>query len=129
MNAILVMLASLVSRSSNQLVPVVCEHRAVRYGYFGTMRVKAGHRDEVVATLVGGADGLKAAGCDLYVVGTSDSDKDTVWVSEVWVSKQAHDDSLQLPEVKAAIAKTMPLLTGEFTSQELDVAGGLGVPD
>ena len=101
----------------------------MRYGYFGTMRVKAGHRDEVVATLVGGADGLKAAGCDLYVVGTSDSDKDTVWVSEVWVSKQAHDDSLQLPEVKAAIARTMPLLTGEFTSQELDIAGGLGVPD
>jgi quinol monooxygenase YgiN len=92
------------------------------------MRVKAGHRDEVVATLVGGADGLKAAGCDLYVVGTSDSDKDTVWVSEVWVSKEAHDDSLQLPEVKAAIARTMPLLTGEFTSQELDIAGGLGVP-
>jgi quinol monooxygenase YgiN len=92
------------------------------------MRVKAGHRDEVVATLVGGADGLKAAGCDLYVVGTSDSDKDTIWVSEVWVNKEAHDDSLQLPEVKAAIAKTMPLLTGEFTSQELDIAGGLGVP-
>jgi hypothetical protein len=22
----------------------------------------------------------------------------------------------------------MPLLTGEFTSQELDIAGGLGVP-
>jgi quinol monooxygenase YgiN len=97
------------------------------------MRVKPGHRDEVVAALVGGAAGLKAAGCDLYVVGTSDSDKDgdkdTIWVSEVWVSKQAHDDSLQLAEVKAAIAKTMPLLTGEFTSQELDIAGGLGVPE
>ncbi len=92
------------------------------------MRVKPGHRDEVVATLVSGADGLKAAGCDLYVVGTSDSDKDLIWVSEVWVSKQAHANSLQLPETKAAIAKTMPLLTGEFTSQELDIAGGLGVP-
>ena len=92
------------------------------------MRVKPGHRDEVVATLVSGADGLKAAGCDLYVVGTSDSDKDLVWVNEVWVSKEAHADSLRLPEVKAAIAKTMPLLTGEFTSQELDIVGGLGVP-
>lgn len=92
------------------------------------MRVKPGHRDEVVATLVSGADGLKAAGCDLYVVGTSDSDKDLVWVNEVWVSKEAHANSLQLPEVKAAIARTMPLLTGEFTSQELDIVGGLGVP-
>jgi quinol monooxygenase YgiN len=101
----------------------------MRYGYMGTMRVKPGHRDEVVATLVGGADGLRAAGCDLYVVGTSDTDKDLIWVQEVWASREAHQASLQLPEVKAAIAKTMPLLTGEFTSQELDIAGGLGVPE
>lgn len=100
----------------------------MRYGYFGTMRVKPGHRDEVVATLVSGVDGLKAAGCDLYVVGISDTDKDLVWVNEVWASKEAHDSSLQLPEVKAAITRTMPLLTGEFTSQEIDVVGGLGVP-
>lgn len=100
----------------------------MRYGYFGTMRVKPGHRDEVVAMLVSGVDGLKAAGCDLYVVGISDTDKDLVWVNEVWASKEAHDSSLQLPEVKAAITRTMPLLTGEFTSQEIDVVGGLGVP-
>jgi quinol monooxygenase YgiN len=93
------------------------------------MRVKPGHRDEVVATLVSGADGLKAAGCDLYVVGVSDSDKDLVWVNEVWISKEAHEASLQLPETKEAIAKTMPLLTGEFTGQEVDIAGGLGVPE
>jgi quinol monooxygenase YgiN len=104
------------------------QDRAVRYGYFGTMRVKPGHRDEVVATLVGGADGLRAAGCDLYVVGTSDTDPDLVWVNEVWVDKEAHDASLRLPEVKAAIAASMPLLTGEFTGQEIDVVGGLGVP-
>lgn len=100
----------------------------MRYGYFGTMRVRSGHRDEVVATLVGGRDGLRAAGCDLYVVGTSDTDKDLVWVNEVWVSKEAHQASLRLAEVKAVIEKTMPLLTGEFTGQELDIVGGLGVP-
>jgi quinol monooxygenase YgiN len=95
------------------------------------MRVKPGHRDDVVATLVSGQEGLKAAGCDLYAVGVSDSDKDgdkdLVWVNEIWVSKEAHDASLQLPEVKATIAKTMPLLTGEFTGQEVDIVGGLGV--
>lgn len=100
----------------------------MRYGYFGTMRVKPGHRDEVVATLVSGADGLRAAGCDVYVVGTSDIDKDLVWVNEVWVGKEAHAASLQLPEVKAAIERTMPVLTGEFTGQEVDIVGGLGVP-
>jgi quinol monooxygenase YgiN len=92
------------------------------------MRVRPGHRDEVVATLVSGQEGLKAAGCDLYAVGTSDTDEDLVWVNEIWVSREAHDASLQLPEVKAAITATMPLLTGEFTSQEIDIVGGLGVP-
>jgi hypothetical protein len=29
--------------------------------------------------------------------------------------------------VKAAIAAAMPMLTGEFTRQELTVVGGLGV--
>lgn len=97
------------------------------YGRTGTMRVKAGHRDEVVATLTSGQEGLRAAGCHVYVVGTSDDDKDLVWVYEVWDSKEAHAASLRLPETKAAIAATMPLLTGEFTSQALDIAGGLGV--
>lgn len=106
----------------------VARSTTVRYGYFGTMRVRPGHRDEVVAILLRGQDGLRAAGCDLYVVGTSGTDEDLVWVNEVWVSEEAHAASLRLPETKAAIAAAMPMLTGEFTGQEIDVVGGLGVP-
>jgi quinol monooxygenase YgiN len=97
------------------------------YGYLGTMRTRPGMRDEVVLTLVDGADALTAAGCRLYVVSVSADDPDCIWVNEVWESKEQHDASLQLPEVRAAIAATMPKLTGEFTSQELRVIGGLGV--
>ncbi len=99
----------------------------MRYGYIGSMKVKPGHRAEVVAVLVAGADGLRKAGCHLYVVTESATDEDTVWVSEVWESKEHHDASLQLPEAKASISKVMPLLTGEFTRQETCVAGGLGI--
>jgi quinol monooxygenase YgiN len=91
------------------------------------MKARPGHRDDVVAILLGGAGGLRRAGCDLYVVSVSDTDDVTIWVSEVWQSKEQHDASLQLPETKAAIGKAMPMLTGEFTSQELTVVGGLGV--
>jgi quinol monooxygenase YgiN len=97
------------------------------YGYIGSMRVKEGHRDAVAAILTSGADGLRAAGCRLYAVGLSVTDENVIWVSEIWDSRQAHDASLQLPEAKAAIATAMPMLTGEFTSQELTMAGGLGV--
>jgi quinol monooxygenase YgiN len=91
------------------------------------MKTKAGHRDDVVAILLNGVDGLRQAGCDLYVVSVSDADDVTIWVSEIWQTKEQHDASLQLPEAKAAIGKAMPMLTGEFTRQELTVIGGLGI--
>lgn len=98
----------------------------MRFGYIGSMKVKPGHRSEVAAVLVDGAAGLRAAGCDLYVVTESATDEDTIWVTEVWQSKAHHDASLQLPEVAAAVGKVMPLLTGEFTQQQTRVLGGLG---
>jgi quinol monooxygenase YgiN len=97
------------------------------YGYIGSMRTRPGHRDEVVRILLSGADGLRAAGCQLYAVCTDPADPDVIWVTEIWDSAEHHDASLQLPETKAAIGTAMPLLTGEFTRQELIVVGGLGV--
>ena len=97
------------------------------YGYLGSMKTKPGHREEVISILLDGIDGLRAVGCQLYVVSVSDSHEDTIWVTEVWQSKEHHDASLLLPETKAAIDKAMPLLTGEFTNQELTVIGGLGL--
>ena len=95
------------------------------YGYLATMRTKAGHRDDVVQILLGGVAGLREVGCRLYLVGVSDTDPELIWVNEVWESKEHHDASLRLPETKAAIARAMPMLTGEFSSQELTVVGGL----
>jgi quinol monooxygenase YgiN len=100
----------------------------VTYGYLGSMRTRHGHRDEVVAILLGGVGGLRAVGCDLYLVGVSDTDPNEIWVTEVWRSKADHDASLHLPAAQAAIASAMPLLTGEFTRQELTMVGGLGLP-
>jgi quinol monooxygenase YgiN len=99
----------------------------MRFGYIGSMKVKPGHRAEVAAVLVGAADGLRAAGCVLYLVTESATDEDTIWVTEVWESKEHHDASLQMPEVAAAIGKVMPVLTGEFTQQQTNVLGGLGI--
>ena len=97
------------------------------YGYIGSMKVKPGHRAEVVAALVSGSAGLRAAGCDLYVVAESLTDEVTIWVTEVWQSREHHTASLQLPEVTESVTKLMPLLAGEFTRQETEVVGGLGV--
>ena len=95
------------------------------YGYFGTMRTTPGNRDEVVSILLGAVEGLRSGGCTVYSVSVSPTDPDLIWVYEVWDSKDSHDASLRLPETRAAIGRAMPLLTGEFTSQETTVVGGL----
>jgi len=97
------------------------------YGYTGSMKTQPGKREEVVAILLSGLDGLQQVGCLQYTVGVSLSDDTTIWVSEVWRSKEEHDASLQLPEVKDAIGRAMPMLTGDFTKQETTVQGGIGL--
>ncbi len=97
------------------------------YGYIGSLRAREGCRDDVITILLSGADGLRVAGCQLYAVCIAPDDADLIWVIEIWESADRHAASLQLPETRAAIAKAMPLLTGEFTRQELTVTGGLGV--
>jgi quinol monooxygenase YgiN len=101
--------------------------KRVRYAYIATMKTQPGQRDAVVSILLEGVAGLRDAGCGSYIVSVSDKDPDMIWVTELWLSKQHHDASLQLPETKAAIRRAMPMLTGEFTGQELSVVGGLGV--
>lgn len=99
------------------------------YGYFGTMRTHPDRRDEVVAILLEGTAQLGEHGCHSYVVGIAEDDPNLICVSELWDRKDAHDASLQMPEVRAAISRAMPMLTGEFTGQQMEVRGGLGLPN
>ena len=101
--------------------------QAVLYGYVATMKTRPGRRDDVVAILLRDVDDLRHAGCHSYIVSVSDADPDTIHVTEVWESSEHHQASLQLPAVRATIDEAMPMLTGEFTGQERDVVGGLGL--
>ena len=66
-------------------------------------------------------------GCRLYVVSEVPSEPDAVSVTEVWDDKAAHDASLQLERVRAAIAKARPLIAGMGGSLELRPVGGQGL--
>ena len=68
----------------------------MQYGYIGTMKTTPGHRDDVVAILLDGIDGLRSVGCNAYIVSHSNADRDTIHVIEVWLSKAHHEASLQL---------------------------------
>ncbi|GAA1205674.1 putative quinol monooxygenase [Rhodoglobus aureus] len=89
----------------------------------GTLGVKPGQRDEVVAILTRRSTDLDGAGCLSYEVGISDEHPDTVFVSELWVSADAHQASLQLASVRAAIKEAMPLLSGEMGGDRFEIVG------
>jgi quinol monooxygenase YgiN len=101
----------------------------MRFGMYARLVAKPGERDALTAILLRGVEGMRVHGCQLYVVNHALDHPDAVWVTEVWESREAHAASLRLPETRQAITEAMPLLTGEFQSIELDVVGGLGVPE
>lgn len=92
----------------------------------GRLGATSGNRDELLAILQEDEGSEPMPGCRLYLVAVDESDTDGVWVTEVWESEQAHRDSLQLPRVKAQIARAMPLLDPDgFRQQRLDVRAGV----
>lgn len=97
------------------------------YGMFGKFTAQPGKRDDLIAVLLQAADALRAnEGCLHYVVGTTD-EPDAIWVTEAWTDKAAHDASLEPEEVRATIARAMPLIAGMSDRTELEILGGKGL--
>lgn len=93
------------------------------YANIGSLGTQPGKRDAVVEILTRLNPDLMEAGCLLYEVGTNDDEPDTVFVMELWESLDAHQQSLQLDSVKAAIDEAMPLLSGSLESKDFNVVG------
>jgi quinol monooxygenase YgiN len=89
-------------------------------GYLGTV---PGRRDELVKLLTQPGPELAEAGCLLYEVGVDDLVPDRVYVIELWTSAEAHQASLQLPSVQAAIAGARPLLSDDMGGTRFTVVG------
>ncbi|MCL5995987.1 MAG: antibiotic biosynthesis monooxygenase [Chloroflexi bacterium] len=99
-----------------------------RFGMFGKLTAYPGQRDALVqhlltaATLVG-----SAPGCELYVVSTSPTEPDTIWVTEAWRSKADHVASLSIAGVQELIAKARPLIAAMSEPILLTPVGGKGL--
>ncbi len=80
------------------------------FGLIGKMRAAPGKRADLIAILGESTEAMP--GCISYVVAEDLAEPDSIWISEVWDNEASHKASLQLPAVKAAIAKAMPLIAG-----------------
>jgi quinol monooxygenase YgiN len=95
------------------------------HGLIGRMRAMAGQRDALIAILLEGTGGMP--GCLSYVVAKDPADADAIWITEVWADRASHAASLQLPQVRAAIARARPLIAGFDSGQETIPVGGIGL--
>lgn len=99
------------------------------YLLHGKLTAKSEHRDELAHILLEASRLLPpATGCKLYVMSKDANDINSIYVTEIWNSKEDHDNSLKIERVRELIMKAMPLLDGQPTrGQELEILGGIGL--
>ncbi|MEX1192644.1 MAG: antibiotic biosynthesis monooxygenase [Brumimicrobium sp.] len=97
-----------------------------KYLLHGKLTAKPGHREALANILIEASRLVTAVeGCKLYVVGLDHNDMHSVFVTEIWDSKEDHDNSLKIEEVRKLIMKAMPILDGQPTKgQEIEILGG-----
>ncbi|WP_294276956.1 antibiotic biosynthesis monooxygenase family protein [uncultured Chryseobacterium sp.] len=100
-----------------------------KYLLHGKLTAKAGHQKELADILIQASQLVSTAkGCTLYAVSHDQEDENAVYVTEIWDSKDDHDNSLKVEGVRELIMKAMPILDGPPTKgQELEILGGVGV--
>jgi len=95
------------------------------YGLIGKMRALDGQRDALTAILLESLG--RMPGCLSYIVAHDPTDDHAIWVTEVWTDEAAHRASLQVPEVKEAIRRGMPLIATFEDAQVTTPVGGVGL--
>ena len=101
----------------------------VKYGLHSKIKSKAGSFEKLTQILLDASTLATAAkGCRLYFISKDNVDPDSIWVTEVWDSKDDHDNSLKDGSIKALISQAMLLIEGiPEKGQELEILGGLGI--
>jgi quinol monooxygenase YgiN len=99
-----------------------------RVGRYVQLKAREGQRDALVEHMLGAAELLvDVPGCELYVINTSATDADAVWVTEVWSTQAELDASLTIESVKASVKQVLPLLAGPPERIDILPVGGKGL--
>lgn len=100
-----------------------------KYFLHGKLNAKENEAEHLGSISLEAANVLSnAKGCLFYVIGKDPADASAIWVTEIWETKEDHDQSLTDPAVRSLIMQAMPLLDGmPQKGQELFLLGGKGV--
>lgn len=99
-----------------------------RVGLYVKFKTQPGQRDALVDLLLDSTQHMESmAGCELYLINTSPTEDDVVWVTEVWSSIEDHDASLNFPGAAEAVKIALPLLAGLPERIDVTPVGGKGL--
>lgn len=96
----------------------------------GKLTAKSGLKKQLSEILIEASQLVSSAtGCKLYLISnTLDNSNEDVYVTEIWNSKEDHDNSLNIPGVKELIALAIPILEEmPQKGQEFSILGGHGI--
>jgi quinol monooxygenase YgiN len=101
----------------------------MKYGLIGNFKAKESKGKELANILIEASQLVSTAkGCHHYIVSIDNKEPDRMWVSEIWDTKEDHDNSLKLPGVSELIARAVPLMDGmPQKGTELQIVGGKGI--
>jgi quinol monooxygenase YgiN/mannose-6-phosphate isomerase-like protein (cupin superfamily) len=99
-------------------------------GRYMKFTAQPGRVDELAELLVGAAASLRdTPGCELYVINRTPEEPDVVWVTELWLSQDALDASLEqlrTDEAQARVAALQALLAAPPERIDVLPVGGVG---
>ena len=80
------------------------------FSVYGRMTALPGRRDELIALLLDGFRASTDGGLLVYSINAAFDDPDTVWLTQLWVDKEAHDATTRSDAVAAVTRQVPPLL-------------------
>lgn len=100
-----------------------------KYGLSVKFKSTEGNRDKLTSILLKASELVSSAkGCQLFLVSSDFEDPETIWTTEIWDSKEDHDESLNVMGVKELIAQAMPLFSAPPEKcKEIKILGGYGI--
>ncbi|MFE3002305.1 putative quinol monooxygenase [Nocardia sp. NPDC059246] len=81
------------------------------FSVYGRMTALPGRRDDLIALLQNGfRAGGPTSGLLAYTINTAPDDPDTIWLTQLWIDKPAHDATTRSEPVAAITRQLPPLL-------------------
>lgn len=95
------------------------------YGMIIRLEARPGSRDELISRLVPAFYDDET--CLTHIVAADTADDVSVWVTEVWSSREAHDEAVSCDAIVGLAASIGPLIASRRVIAEPVVKGGVGL--